>query len=53
MEAEVVAEEVVAEEVVAEVAAEEVAAEEVAAGEEKSFLTFQDLKEFSELLKVL
>jgi hypothetical protein len=53
VEAEVVAEEVVAEEVVAEVAAEEVAAEEVAPGEEKSFLTFQDLKEFSELIKVL
>jgi hypothetical protein len=53
------AEEVAAEEVVAEAAAEEVAAEEVAveeavaAGEEKSFLTFQDLKEFSELIKVL
>jgi hypothetical protein len=54
VEAEVVAEEVVAEEVVPEVAAEEVAAEEaVAPGEEKSFLTFQDLKEFSELIKVL
>jgi hypothetical protein len=55
---EVAAEEVVAEaaaeEVVAEAAAEEVAVEEaVAAGEEKSFLTFQDLKEFSELIKVL
>lgn len=56
---EAAAEEVAVEEVVAEAAAEEVAAEEVAAeesvapGEEKSFLTFQDLKEFSELIKVL
>ena len=55
---EAAAEEVAVEEVV-EAAAEEVAAEEVAAeesvapGEEKSFLTFQDLKEFSELIKVL
>ena len=54
VEAEVVAEEVVAEAAAEEVAAEEVAAEEsVAPGEEKSFLTFQDLKEFSELIKVL
>ena len=56
---EAAAEEVAVEEVVAEAATEEVAAEEVTAeesvapGEEKSFLTFQDLKEFSELIKVL
>lgn len=55
--ADAASEEVAVEEVVDEVKSEEVTevAEEavVATGEEKSFLTFQDLKEFSELLKVL